>query len=91
MRHSDGTGKGQTGLCRMVEQRIVERTGRRLRRLHVAVHDGKIRVEGEAASYHVKQLAIQAVLDVGSRMPLDLQIEVASRAPRQAVEQANVG
>ena len=76
----------QLNLARSVERNIRNRTGGRVRRLRVEVAEGGIVVRGSAATYHVKQLALQAVLDtarptgVGS-VKLDVHVRSGS-APR---------
>ena len=47
-----------------LERMIRERTAGRVRQLSVATDSGKVNVRGLSPSYHVKQLAIQAVLDL---------------------------
>ncbi|MBI1901485.1 MAG: hypothetical protein HYS13_10300 [Planctomycetia bacterium] len=73
-------------LARSIERSIRSRTGGRVRRLNVEVAGGRIVVRGSAATYHVKQLALQAVLDTagsaGAR-PVKLDVHVRpGPAPR---------
>lgn len=49
-----------------VTKRVAERTGRRVRNLTVEIHltgGSRVILRGRAASYHVKQLAQQAVCE----------------------------
>ena len=46
-------------LAEIVMQRVVNRTGRRVRGLAVEIGGGCVILRGRAASYHVKQLAQQ--------------------------------
>jgi hypothetical protein len=55
---------GVTQLKRALEGQIVRRAGRRVRQLRVEVGADRVVVHGRTASYHVKQLAILAVLEV---------------------------
>ncbi len=48
-------------LASQLEQWIDERTQGRVRGLRVEVTEGRVTVHGSAESYHVKQLAVQAV------------------------------
>jgi hypothetical protein len=56
--------RGVTQLKRELEGQIVRRAGRRVRQLHVEVGADRVVIHGRTASYHVKQLAILAVLEV---------------------------
>ncbi len=51
------------GLAEVVAQRIVARTGRRVRNLAVELGNGWLRLSGVAPSYHVKQLAQHAATE----------------------------
>lgn len=65
-----------------IKDRIVQRTGGRIQSLQVESNDGRVLVRGRVASFHLKQLAIQGVLDVtgpGSTIEIQLDIEVGSR------------
>jgi hypothetical protein len=65
-----------------IKHRIVQRTCDRIHGLEVEAAEDHIIVGGRAASYHLKQLAIQGVFDViGSRdkmqqVKIDVQIAV---------------
>jgi hypothetical protein len=60
-----------------IKHQIVQRTGRRIQGLKVEVSDDRLLIRGRAASFHLKQLAIQGVMDViGSRVATQLQVEV---------------
>lgn len=66
-----------------LECAIARRTGGRVWDLRVEVGDGRVVVHGRSDSYHVKQLALVAVLEVfeASKSPLErveLEIEVAA-------------
>jgi hypothetical protein len=68
-----------------VARAIGERTWGRVRRLDVEMARGRVIVHGCAASYYVKQLAIQATLealghDDGTRVTVD--IDVSPDTPR---------
>jgi hypothetical protein len=69
-----------------IERQIVERTGGRLHQLHVELSaDQRVVIQGYTSSYYIKQLAIQAALDVmGSNVaaPLQLDIQVGVDPPR---------
>jgi len=72
-------------LERSIERQIVQRTWSRIHRLQVELVDARIVVHGCTSSYYVKQLALQGVLDVlgsADSVRVDLDIEVASIAPR---------
>jgi hypothetical protein len=47
-----------------IRDQIVQRTGGRISRLEVEVKDNEVVIHGCAASYYLKQLALQGVLDV---------------------------
>jgi len=60
---------------------ITRRTGGRVRNLHVEAVDGRVIVRGRCDSYHVRQLALAAVLEAfetspsqSDRMELDLEV-----------------
>ncbi len=70
-------GPGQ--LVQLLEHRIRARTRRRIRRLEV--HPGRdgLYVRGEVPTYHVKQLAVEAireVLDMTDGVPVRMEIQV---------------
>jgi hypothetical protein len=79
-----------------VERRIQERTWGRVRQLRVEAGQDRLVVRGCTPSYYVKQLAVQAVLEVvgwdAPRVDLDLQVsESAGRVrSRQSADQAHV-
>jgi hypothetical protein len=58
-----------------VKDRIVRRTAGRIRDLQVSLAAGRVEVRGRVASFHLKQLAIQAALD-----------EIRSRSDAEEVE-----
>ena len=67
---------GMTQLKRALEGQIVRRAGRRIRQLRVEVGTSRVVVHGRTASYHVKQLAILAVLEVLDEADRALNAEV---------------
>ena len=50
-------------LERIVERRIRQKAGRRVRRIRIIVGADRVTVEGQAATYYAKQLAIHALLE----------------------------
>ena len=74
-------------LVQALERHVAQRTGGRVHRLRAEVTDTRASVHGRARSYYVKQLAIQACLEVlGADAPvrLDVAIEVGSGEPLPA-------
>ncbi|HYV35478.1 MAG TPA: hypothetical protein VE988_07230 [Gemmataceae bacterium] len=68
---------GRADLEENIKNRIVHRTGGRVRGLQVEVTDGRVEVRGKTASFHLKQLAIQGVFDViNSELRTELDIDV---------------
>ena len=65
---------GQQQVERTVEERIIGRTGRRLRWLQVENVGPCVVVRAVSPTYYVKQLALQAVLDIRVEAP-DLAVE----------------
>jgi hypothetical protein len=64
---------------RSLEQHIKQRTGQRLRHLHVAKVGTRIVMQGVSPSFYVKQLALQAVRDLHNVLTsqgLDVQDEI---------------
>jgi hypothetical protein len=59
-----------------IERHIQKRTDRRVRRLRVDCAGSRVSVQGLAASYHVKQLALCAVRELLPAEPVDFRIEV---------------
>ena len=67
------------GLQQFIERQIVQRTWGRIHRLEVEVVADRIVIRGFAATYHVKQLALEAVLNaLGSQGIglIELEIDV---------------
>jgi hypothetical protein len=60
-----------------LESRILNRTGRRVRNLAVLVTSGRVVLQGQAASYHVKQLAQHGVREFLPNIELENAIVVA--------------
>jgi hypothetical protein len=66
-------------LADVMVERVAERTGRRVRNLVVEIHPGRatrVILRGSARSYHVKQLAQQAVREAFPDMQLENAITV---------------
>ena len=60
-----------------MERQIMQRTWGRVRQLRVEAKDDRMIVHGFTASYYVKQLAIQAILDVvDPDLPVFMDIQV---------------
>jgi hypothetical protein len=69
---------GPAALAERLEGQITRRASGRIRDLRVVCEAGHITIEGRARTYHAKQLALQAVLDVtDGRSTLADQIVVA--------------
>ena len=66
----------QTELCRAIRDRISERLNGRIRDLDVTASGESIVISGRCASFHTKQLAQHAALDVMNEEPLDNRIQV---------------
>ena len=67
-----------------IERQILQRTWGRIHRLQVEVIGERVIIHGCTQSYHSKQLALEAVLDViGAAGPaqVDLEIHVAGNSP----------
>jgi len=69
-------------LRQAIERQIAQRTWGRIHRLEVEVIDDRVIVRGRSSSYHVKQLALEGVLDViGSdgkpRVDLEILVETS--------------
>jgi hypothetical protein len=60
-----------------IRDEIVRRTGGRVQMLEVEVKGELIVIRGRASCYHLKQLAIQAVLEVvGFARPISVELDV---------------
>ena len=59
-----GRVKGEAELAEEIEGHIERRASGRIRDLHVVCSDGMIILMGRSRTYHAKQLAQQAVLDL---------------------------
>lgn len=71
-----------------LERHISERTWGRIHCLQVSVTDERVSVQGFTASYYVKQLAIQAILEVlgpSHDWRVDADIEVGNCETRNGV------
>ena len=53
-----------TQLAEQIEGQIERRASGRIRDLHVVCEGGQITLNGRSRTYHAKQLALQAVLDL---------------------------
>jgi hypothetical protein len=60
----------------LLAERVLARTGRRVRKLTVEVVEGTIVLRGETDSFHVKQLAQHGVWDLLPTAKLDNEIQV---------------
>jgi hypothetical protein len=72
-----------------IQDRIVERTGGRVRGLKVEVSDDRVLIQGRTASFHLKQLAIQGILEVvGSHCTrrIEHNIQVDGKPPKSDPE-----
>jgi hypothetical protein len=76
---------GMTQLKWAIERQIVRRAGRRIRQLRVEVGADRVVVHGRTVCYHVKQLAIRAVLEVLGEVghALDAEVRVQVDPPNQ--------
>lgn len=63
-----------------VRDRVLARTGRRVRGLTVLVQGKRVVLAGKASSFHVKQLAQHGVRDVLPHTPLTNEIVVEPAA-----------
>ena len=75
-----------------IRERILQRTCRRIEALKVEVSESVVTIQGDVACFHLKQLALQGVLDVvgdGRNCCIELNIRVekiASPSEGQSVE-----
>jgi len=60
-----------------LESHVRARTGRRLRNLDIELFPERIILHGQAASFHIKQLAQQGILDLLPDACLENAIEVS--------------
>lgn len=75
-RHSDQRGDGNSLLIERLEHLVQVRTGGRVSDLRVQLQGGEVILTGRAVTFHVKQLATQAVLGELSGETLTNAIEV---------------
>ncbi len=61
--------EGETELAERIEGHIERRACGRIRDLHVVCSDGMIILTGRSRTYHAKQLAQEAVLDLTEGHP----------------------
>jgi hypothetical protein len=74
-----------------IRNRIVERTGGRVRALEVDHIEDRVVVHGCTASYYLKQLALEAVLEVVGHAGaggVEFDIRVADSFPKPNVEES---
>jgi hypothetical protein len=67
-----------------IEDRILQRTGGRMRALVIVVTDRELTVRGSVPCYHVKQLALHGILDVlHSQLPtrIECNYQIVVRPP----------
>jgi hypothetical protein len=72
-----------------IRHRILERTGRRIRALEVEVVGDHIGIRGRTATFHLKQLALQALLEVIGTVGLNRiehNIQVGDNPPKSDAE-----
>jgi hypothetical protein len=60
-----------------LKNRVLARTGRRLRNLGIELFPERVILRGQAATYHVKQLAQHDLLDLLAGRKLENAIEVS--------------
>jgi hypothetical protein len=76
--------KAGPDLAEAVKHRIVQRTAGRIHNLEVELVAARLEVRGQAASFHVKQLAIQGALEevnssgIAQHFEIDVKITVLS-------------
>jgi hypothetical protein len=63
-------------LQKELENRVLARTGRRLRNLGIELFPERVILRGQAATYHIKQLAQHELLDLLPGRQLENAIEV---------------
>ncbi|HLN27645.1 MAG TPA: hypothetical protein VK395_07855 [Gemmataceae bacterium] len=73
--------KNSLQLQRELEDRIRERTGRRIRNLAIELLPERVVLRGLAATYHIKQLAQHGVRDLLPHVFLENAITVIDSAP----------
>ena len=64
-----GLLKGESELAERIEGHIERRASGRIRDLHVVCSEGMIILMGRSRTYHAKQLAQEAVLDLTDGFP----------------------
>ena len=65
-----GSGQDHQAVAQFIEGHINRVANGRIRDLHVVYSDDKIIVQGRSRTYHAKQVAHQAVLDLTDGHPL---------------------
>jgi hypothetical protein len=70
-----------------IRRSIVQRTGRRIPALQVQVTEGCVVIRGHAASFHLKQLALEGLVEaIGSVGAMQIQFDVQVVACRPGSE-----
>src|SRR5262249_38849492 len=72
-------GQGPAELANAILRQIVQRAGARIQSLAVEVSGDRVVIRGRAASFHLKQLALQGAVDVlgrGSTTQIELDVQV---------------
>ena len=67
---------GNADLEKAVRNRLAHRSIHRIRALEVEMTSDRIAIRGQVSSYHLKQLAIQAVLDETRSSATTQQVEI---------------
>jgi hypothetical protein len=72
-----------------IKRAIAERTSGRIHQLVVEVREERLVIYGCASSFHLKQLAIQGILEVlgNDRLEIDVQISVKRPMTEASVDQ----
>jgi predicted hotdog family 3-hydroxylacyl-ACP dehydratase len=76
--HEDKTDRQPGASAIELEAQVLSRIGRRVSSFHVVVVEKGLILKGRSLSYHVKQLAQQAVMSATSIPIVRNEIEVAS-------------
>lgn len=97
MRNSNGHNHGRKrrpfvaagGLAVAIKRQVELRTAARIQTLEVEVVGNHVVIRGRATSYHLKQLAIQGVVDVlgsVSTFLIDIDVQVTAHPPKPEME-----
>jgi hypothetical protein len=63
-------------LCHELETHVLARTGRRVRGLTISISPDRILLQGQTATYHIKQLAQHGVREMLPDVPVENAIVV---------------